>query len=203
MSTQTPRTDRAARISARQARLQIIEATTRLLEERRFRDLTVAEVMSEAGLARTVFYRHFDSISDIVLGLLDELLSKIIAEADLGDPHDRQILRRQLALVVETFREHGRLLLAFDEAAHHDDNIERVYRAWVEQTVDLAAQLLERGVREGHTPPLPAYEVARALTAMNARYLLDLIARDPVFDVDAALAALWTVWARTTWPESE
>jgi hypothetical protein len=35
---------------------------------------------------------------------------------------------------------------------------------------------------------------------MNARYLLELVARDPTFDVDSALEALWTVWSRTTWP---
>ena len=127
-------------------------------------------------------------------------MNRVLAEAAVGEPHDRRILRRQLALVVETFREHGRLLLAFDEAAHHNDEVERAYRAWVEQTVELTAQLLQRGVREGHTPPLPVLEVARALAAMNARYLLELVARNPEFDVAAALDALWTVWSRTTWP---
>jgi hypothetical protein len=30
--------------------------------------------------------------------------------------------------------------------------------------------------------------------------MLDLVARDPEFDTDAALEALWTVWSRVTWP---
>lgn len=171
-----------------------------MLQQRRFRDLTVDDVMQEAGLPRTVFYRHFAGLSDVVLGLLDDLMNRVLAEYDVGDRNDRGVLRRQLALVVQTFREHGRLLLALEEAAHHDDDVERAYRAWVEQTVELTAQLLQRGVREGHTPPLPAREVARALAAMNARYLLELVARDPTFDVDSALEALWTVWSRTTWP---
>jgi hypothetical protein len=47
---------------------------------------------------------------------------------------------------------------------------------------------------------MPVPEVTRALTQMNAHYLLDLVARDPEFDADAALEALWTVWTRTTWP---
>jgi len=41
--------------------------------------------------------------------------------------------------------------------------------------------------------------LAQALTATNSRYLLNLVARDPEFDADAALEALWTVWTRTTW----
>jgi AcrR family transcriptional regulator len=115
--------------------------------------------MAEAGLARTVFYRHFDGLAAIVIGLLDDLL-------------------------------------ALDEAAHHDDAVERAYHAWLDHTVEVSAELIERG----HTPPMPVREVARALTAMNAHYLLELVARDPSFDADAALEALWAVWMRTTWP---
>jgi AcrR family transcriptional regulator len=189
-----------ARVPAVQARRRIVEAAGRLLARRRFRELTVEDVMAEAGLARTVFYRHFDGLPAVVLGLLDDLLAAVVAEADAGDPDDREILRRQLALVVETFRRHGPLLLALDEAARHDDAVERALRAWTDHTVDVSAELVARGVARGHTPAMPVREVSRALTAMNGAYLLDLVAHDPDFDADAALEALWTVWTRTTWP---
>jgi AcrR family transcriptional regulator len=192
---------RALRVPAEEARARIVAAAGRLLSTgRRFRDLTVEDVMTEAGLARTVFYRHFDGLPGVVLGLLETLLGAIVAEADAGDPSDREILHRQLALVVHTFRSHGPLILALDEAAHHDHAVEQAYRAWLDHAVDVSAELIECGVARGHTPPMPVLDVARALTAMNARYLLDLIARDPEFDTDAALEALWTVWRRTTWP---
>ena len=190
---------RAARVPAADARQRIVAATERLLRDRRFRDLTVEDVMAEAGLARTVFYRHFDGLPGVVIGLLDELLAAIVALAD-DEPGDRETLRRQLALAVHTFREHGPLLLALDEAARHDDAVEAAYRAWLDHTVDVSAELIRRGVERGHTPPLPVADVARALTAMNGTYLLDLVARDPAFDEAAALDALWTVWSRTTWP---
>ena len=54
----------------------------------------------------------------------------------------------------------------------------------------------------GHAPPMPVHDVARALTAMNGNFLLDLVRRDPAFDEEVALEALWTVWSRTTWPTS-
>jgi AcrR family transcriptional regulator len=192
---------RAVRVPAADARRRIAEATGRLLLDRRFRDLTVEDVMAEAGLARTVFYRHFGGLPDIVLGLLDALLEAVVAEAD-ADPEDREVLRRQLALVVRTYRAHGPLLLALDEAAHHDDAVEAAYRAWIDHTVGVSAELIQRGVDRGHTPPMPVHDVARALTAMNGSYMLDLVRHDPAFDEDAALAALWTVWSRTTWPTS-
>jgi AcrR family transcriptional regulator len=191
---------RAPRVPGEQARRHIIEAAGRLLADRRFRDLTVEDVMAEAGLARTVFYRHFEGLPDIVLGLLEDLLSAVVAEADVGDPGDREMLRRQLARVVQTYREHGRLLLALDEAAHHDDEVERRYHEWLDHAVQVSAELIERGVARGHTPAMPVLDVTHALTQMNAHYLLDLVARDPQFDPDAALEALWTVWMRTTWP---
>jgi AcrR family transcriptional regulator len=191
---------RAARVPGEQARRQIIEAAGRLLADRRFRDLTVEEVMAEAGLARTVFYRHFDGLPDIVLSLLEDLLSAVVAEAEVSDPGDREVLRRQLGRVVQTYREHGRLLLALEEAAHHDDEVERRYNEWLDHAIDVSAELIERGVARGHTPPMRVPEVTRALTRMNAHYLLDLVARDSEFDTDAALEALWTVWTRTTWP---
>jgi AcrR family transcriptional regulator len=193
---------RSARVPAGEARRRIVDATGRLLRDRRFRDLTIDDVMAEAGLSRTIFYRHFSGLHEILLGMLDELLSAVVAEADTGDPDDRGMLRRQLALVVATMREHGPLMLALDEAAHHDHAVEAAYRAWIDHTVDVSAELIERGVERGHTPPMPVHDVARALTAMNASYMLELVTRDPEFDTDAALEALWVVWSRVTWPRS-
>jgi AcrR family transcriptional regulator len=183
-----------------QARRQIAEAAGRLLRDHRFRDLTVEDVMAEAGLARTVFYRHYDGLPGVVLGLFAELLAGVVAEADAGDPDDRGIVYRQLALVVRTFRAHGPLFLAFAAAAHHDQEVERAYRQWLDHSVAVTAELIARGVERGHTPAMPAADVARALTHMNGNYLLDLIATNPDFDEEVALAALWTVWRRTTWP---
>jgi AcrR family transcriptional regulator len=191
---------RARRVPSEQARRQIIDAAGRLLADRRFRDLTVEDVMAEAGLSRTVFYRHFKGLPDIVLGLLEDLLTAVVAEADETDPADRDMLRRQLGLAVQAYRDHGPLLLALDEAAHHDDEVERAYRGWIDHAVEVSARLIERGVARGNTPAMPVLEVTRALTQMNANYLLDLVRHDPEFDADHALEALWTVWARTTWP---
>ena len=60
------------------------------------------------------------------------------------DPDDRETLRRQLALAVDTFREHGPLLLALDEAARHDHAVEAAYRAWFDLSVDVSAALCAR-----------------------------------------------------------
>jgi hypothetical protein len=38
------------------------------------------------------------------------------------------------------------------------------------------------------------------LAVSSAQATLGLVRRDPAFDTEVALDALWTVWARTTWP---
>lgn len=182
------------------ARRRIIDAANRLLRERRYRDLTVEDVMDEAGLTRTAFYRHFDGIASIVLGLSADLLSQVVEEADAGDPTDREVMRRQLALTVDAFREYGPLFLAFDDAAHQDQRVEEALRTFTDHIVDVTTELIERGVALGHTPPMPVRDVAEALHAMTRHYLLDLVARDLNFNRDRALTALMTVWTRTTWP---
>jgi AcrR family transcriptional regulator len=183
-----------------EARRRITDAANRLLRDRRYRDLTVEDVMAEAGLTRTVFYRHFDGIASIVLGLTDELLAGVVAEGDTGDPTDRTMMRRQLELTVDTFHQYGPLFLALDEASHHDDHVEQAYQALIDRAADILTDGIQRGINLGHTPPMPARDVAQVLNAMNRQYLLDLVARDPNFDRDAALEALWTVWTRTVWP---
>jgi AcrR family transcriptional regulator len=179
-----------------------MDAVSTLLEHRRFHELTIDEVMQEAGLARTVFYRHFASLADVVLKLLDGLIADVLAETDRSDPRDRDVLRRTLALAVGVFRRHGRVLLAFDDAARQDANIAASYRQLADRTVEAITELLERGEEEGHTPPLATTELARALAAMNGSYLLDRVARNPEFDTETALEALYTVWSRTTWPDA-
>jgi len=179
-----------------------MDAVSRLLGQRRFHELTIDDVMQQAGLSRTVFYRHFASLADVVLKLLDGLLGDVAAETEQSDPRDRDVLLRTLALAVGVFRRHGRVLLAFDDAARLDMNIAILYRGLAERTVEAITELLERGEREGHTPPLDTGEVARALAAMNGGYLLDLVARNPEFDTETALETLYTVWSRTTWPDT-
>src|SRR4051812_43417609 len=110
----------SARVSRSDARRRILGATARLLADRRFRELTVEDVMGEAGLARTIFYRHFDGLADLVLAALDEAVADETAPA--------QDLHGMLERAVTLFARHGRLLAAVEEAAYHDPEVERAYR---------------------------------------------------------------------------
>ncbi len=184
------------RVPRDEARRRITAATSRLLEDRRFRELTVEAVMEEAQLSRTVFYRHFDSLADVVVGLLDEAVAEAAEIAITApDPSVPEVLRAMLERGVELWARHGHLLAAVEEAAHHDPEVERVFHEAFERSVETTASLLAQGVANGHYVVEP-WPVARAMTHLNAGYLSEVLAREPHGDRDEALRTLWTVWAR-------
>jgi AcrR family transcriptional regulator len=185
-----------SRVPREEARRRIVAATSSLLRDRPFRSLTVEAVMAEAGLARTVFYRHFDSLADVVLSLLDQAIADAENVAYSAEhPEAPEVLRAMLARGVDLWAEHGHLLAAVEEASHHDPAVERAYRAAFERSVESSATMLAQGVANGHYTLEPR-PIARALLHMNAAYLTDALARDPHPDRDEALRTLWTIWSR-------
>jgi AcrR family transcriptional regulator len=185
-------------------RLQIITAADRFLRERPYRELSVDVVMSQTGLTRTAFYRHFDDITDLVLRLFAEISEELYAvagrwaaSAGVDYPAPGQ---EGLAGLVDVYVRHGPLMRAIAEAAATDEQIEHAHQRAVEAFIELTAQAMERMVGEGklHVPDPRA--LARAMTLMNHAYLLAEFGREPAGDRDVALATLETVWLRLALP---
>ena len=80
MSSRPARARRAAASTRREAARAIVAAAERLLRDRPYRELSVEEVMAEAGLSRTIFYRHFDGLPELVLSLFDAITQALMAE---------------------------------------------------------------------------------------------------------------------------
>ncbi|MEA2293888.1 MAG: hypothetical protein QOE86_1527 [Solirubrobacteraceae bacterium] len=182
----------ATRTRRAEARERILAAAERLLRERPYRELSVEEVMAEAGLSRTVFYRHFDGLPELVLSRLDAIGAGLFAELEVGPAPGR--VRAILEAAVDAFAVHGRFLRAVDEAASHDVEIETAYRAFVGGFTQVMAGQIQQGMDDGRIGPGNAYELARALNLMNREYLLDTLGRDPAFDRALALETLSHVW---------
>jgi len=193
MSTSPARARRAAARTRREAaRERIVAAAERLLGDRPYRELTVEEVMQAAGLSRTVFYRHFDGLPELVLSLFEEVTRGLMAElrAAPGPGATRGILQA----AVDAYAEHGGLLRAVDEAASHDADIETAYRTVRDAFTGVMAGQIQDGMAAGRIRPGNAYELARALNLMNASYLLETLGRDPDFDRGLAVETLMAVW---------
>jgi AcrR family transcriptional regulator len=200
----TPSTRTRHRVEREQARRRILDAAEGLLRERPYRELRVEDVMAEAGLSRTVFYRHFDDLPRLMASLLD------VVQAELEDamkltvdaPGDWDAFLSTLQGAVDVWGRHGPLMRAIIDAASYDEEIDDAYRAVRDGWVELAAQLLARDVAEGRLDPsLNTVELARALTVLNEAYLMETLGRVPPHaDPDAVLETLVLIWTRTLVP---
>jgi TetR/AcrR family transcriptional regulator, ethionamide resistance regulator len=182
---------------------EILEAAERLLRERPFRDLTVDDLMAATTQSRTAFYRHFTGRQDLLIRLLSDLNQELWAVSEFwfrgggGDPlaEAREALERMAGV----YQDHGPVLLAMAEAAHHDDEVERVYNALVQGFADGVVARLERDAAAGRASvPNPA-EVATALVWMTERQLAVTFGRRDTTAAErtAAVEALYTIWTRT------
>jgi TetR/AcrR family transcriptional regulator, ethionamide resistance regulator len=185
-----------ARTTVRQTRQEsrerIVRAAEQLVRRRSYSDLTVDELMSEAGFGRTIFYRHFDDLGDLLMqtsrAAIEELFeaqSSLVA-ARPGD------VRGALRAAAEVYQRHGPLLRCVSEAAAVDERIAEGYAAMRERFDDLAEQSLREVLGDGGHADLA--ETARALNLMNETYLTEAFGREPRVSPETAVQTLVEIW---------
>jgi AcrR family transcriptional regulator len=197
MSTAERRVQR--RQHREQTRSQIVAAAEAFLRERPYRDMTVEALMSQTGHSRTVFYRHFEDFPALVLAVLQDVGAELfdvskrwVDSIDTGE----LAARDALALIVDFWMREGPLIHAIVEAAHHDDEVDRIYQGFRTMYDEMTEEALRREVDAGRITGIDPRETSRAMNAMNERYLLDSFGREPRADRDAVLDALTTIWQR-------
>ena len=178
------------------AERMILEATEALLAERAFHDLTVEDVMATTGLTRTSFYRYFPDLEAVLLRWLSDLGDDLRRSADrwLQDPTTG--LETGVEFVT-LFRDHGRLLLAFEQASGAGTEIDRAWRSVIQEFTDSYTEFIAELCRQRLCSIDRPEQTARALVGMTERYLLDTYGRGPAVDVDVAAATLAEIWQRT------
>src|SRR4051812_33273262 len=109
------------RETRRHNRERIVAAAEELVREGSYGTLTVDDVMRRAGIGRTIFYRHFDDLPDLLRRAgreaIDEMFEaqQALAAARLGDSLD--VIRAAIEPAVAVYQRHGPLLRAISEAA--------------------------------------------------------------------------------------
>lgn len=174
----------------------ILDATEALLAEREFRDLTVEDVMASTGLTRTSFYRYFPDLEAVLLRWLSELGDELRRSADswLQDPATGLETGVEF---VSLYREHGRLLWAFEQASGAGTEIDGAWSSVIGAFTDRYTEFIAELCRNGSSTVERPEQTARALVGMTERYLLDTYGRGPAVDVHIAAATLAEIWQRT------
>ena len=133
----TEGTSEAARFRRARVEQQIADATVALLAEgRAFADLSVAEIATRAGIARSAFYNHYADKRDLIIrlakqhstGLFEQMEALPVGE--LITPKEQVTAMLRLTASVYTGQPH--LARALFEAAGYDD----VVRSWWDRHVD-------------------------------------------------------------------
>ena len=187
-----------ARQSRRESRERIVAAATELVRTRAYSELSVDAVMREAGIGRTIFYRHFDDLAQLILSASREAIEQLYqAQEDLGQARpdqDPEAVRRALTAAVDVYHRHGPLLRAVDEAAPSDEEIRRDYERLRRRFDDFVERSLREVADLGTTPPANLAETARALNFMGVSYLLDAFGREPRVTPETAVQTLTEIW---------
>ena len=188
-----------ARLSRQESRARIVAAATELVRRRSYAELSVDEVMERAGIGRTIFYRHFDDLGDLLMRAARDAIQEVyqaqlrLAETRVAD--DPGAVREAIKPAVLAYEKHGPVLRAISEAAAGDDEIAERYVEMRQQFDELVVEILiEMGTpTNGSRTSVP--ETARALNRLNESYLLDAFGREPRISTDTAVDTLTGIWS--------
>lgn len=194
----TPTRSRA-RQQPDETRTLILDTAEDLLRTRPFRELSVDEVMRPTGYGRTVFYRHFTGLPDLVLAVLSRVLPEFTAATQAfveasGDEVDAARARALLRPVVEHWAQHGPLMRAMRDAAAYDSTIDGLVAATQDRFHAMVVAALERRRAAGALQTADLDQVARLLGAMNQRYLLMTFGEDSGTDLETVIDTLALGW---------
>jgi TetR/AcrR family transcriptional regulator, ethionamide resistance regulator len=183
------------RQTRQESRERIIRATEEVVRRRSYSELTVDEVMREAGLGRTIFYRHFDDLGDLLMRAsreaIEELFEAQRSLVDTGSGGATEAVRRAMTAAVDVYQRHGPLLRCVSEAAAADEQIAEGYAAMRRRFDDFAEQSLR--VLAGLDSPHLA-ETTRALNLMNETYLTWAFGREPRVAPETVVETLTDIW---------
>ena len=131
--------------------LAVLDAT-----ERPFSELSVNDVLQEAGISRTSFYAHFDSGTAVIAECLRRVMGQIavavdpfLAESE-ADPETaiRASIRRWVAVA----REHGPVLRTVSEQWPHDERLRELWFSIMARFVAGTARVIETARDLGQAP---------------------------------------------------
>lgn len=110
-------------IANRRVRQRMVEALLTLMETKRFSEISVTDIVTQAGVARQSYYRNFSSKDAI----LEEFYAGIRAQVleNLGHPHTVGI-RHLILTILQVLKEHQSQILQLYHAGFAKLNLEMI-----------------------------------------------------------------------------
>lgn len=183
----------------------LLAATLRLLGEKSFNDISVADILSTAKISRATFYFYFASKFSVLSALLERAMDDIfitvqpfLARSEQDSPEEA--LERSLRAVTAAWHRHRSVLQAAAHHWHSDPGLHRLWLSIVERFVSAGAEEIERERAAGL---ITSEESGRTLAATlfwsteRVLYIAGLGVDPSLPDEEAALGPLVAMWHGT------
>jgi AcrR family transcriptional regulator len=168
-----------------------------------YAEISVADLLEEAGVSRASFYFYFASKDALLTRLAERVSADVYGtsrawfEGDDGSP--REDLRAAVAGALDAWLAHAAVQRAVVEAGPQDAQTSAFWQQRMQGFIDAAASRIARDRERGVAPPGPEPQpLAAALMWMTERALYQRISdNEPALaDRETLIATLADVWWR-------
>jgi TetR/AcrR family transcriptional regulator, ethionamide resistance regulator len=192
---------RGSRVGAEE---RLVEATERLLAEGTpYIGLSVEQLCSEAGVARSTFYVHFRDKGELVTRVAALMLDQLSAAAEAWwvPGADRRELLVATRALVDVYARHRAVMTALTETAAYDGVLREVHQAMVDRHAEPLAALIEQGKGDGVIRELQTRETVVALVGM-VQVACDRLAGGDDADLDRLAEAITAIAWHALFPDA-
>ena len=143
-----------------EAEITIFAATERLLEKVPLHEISVAQIIAEAGISRATFYFYFSSKFSVVSRLLARVMDEVyeavrpFRDRTPDEPRDR-VLRRSLEASASVWSSHRAVLRAAAEHWHAIPELRDIWLGLVDRFTQALANDINHERAEGFAPAGP------------------------------------------------
>jgi AcrR family transcriptional regulator len=169
-----PSVTRKQQSSRTQRRQEIAERLLAAIEDQladgqSYTELSVERLCSEAGIARSTFYAHFEDKGHLLRALTSDVLGSIGAIAaewwTRGEEMTHPEIEDMMYRLFTEYRRHDRVMAAVADTAVYDAAVRETFNSMLEGFITEITKMIERGRKQGWVAvDAPAKEVATLLT---------------------------------------
>jgi AcrR family transcriptional regulator len=177
----------------------ILVAAETQIEERPYSEISVEDVMAATELGRTAFYRYFPDLESVIERLMASIIDEIRSASTEWLLSDDPVapLADAIQRLASAYRDHGRMLQAFEDAAGAGSQLRAKWNESLLTTVGPLKSHLLRLMLAGRASAEFPEETIDALTIFTERYLLSVYGQGDEVSVEWPTVVLLQVWTRT------
>jgi TetR/AcrR family transcriptional regulator, ethionamide resistance regulator len=194
---------RTARVSGDERQDAILITAEALIGELAFDDISIEELARGAGISRPTFYFYFSSKDEVLLALLDRVITEVEHRAgDLPRDFDSDPVgawTRSIGMFVEVFVAHRGVAMAAIAARARNDEVRALWSKSMQSWVDFSSDVIRSEQARGAAPEgIDAHDLAVSLNLMNERVITAFLNQEsPAIAETHALDVLSTIWIRS------